>query len=136
MGRHSQGPGPRTKPGQPLGGDGGEGSRPTIALLVEGHLCRGGEIKRPHGEFTIVVVRPRSICSEDGDARKNSRVARRNLVLPTQNRSRETIDGRAVPEMSCGAIKAQELGRKQDGGERFTPPPPTPPNIFELLQSR
>lgn len=52
-------------------------------------------------------------------------VARRNLELPTQNRSRETIDGGAVPETSHGAMKAHEqnrtaTGRKGDGWKRFT----------------
>lgn len=73
-------------------------------------------------EFTFIGVRPRSICS---GARKSFGSLRRNLQLPTRNRSGETIDGRTVPETSRGAIKAHEQNRTA-AASGAPPPAPSP----------
>lgn len=79
-------------------------------------------------DFTFIGVRPRSICSGGAGARKSFGSLRRNLQLPTRNRSGETIDGRAVPETSRGAIKPHEQNRTAAASGARQPPPDPPPS--------
>lgn len=83
--------------------------------------------------FTFIGVHPRSICRKDANAKKSfvsGESAQRNLELPTQNRSGETIDGRAVPETSHGPIKAHERNRAAMDG---CPPPIHRPHMISWI---